>query len=156
MFLKSCSVIKLQSSPVKYNQFISFFHFKDISSIFFPKILSARISIPNNLESKAFNSLEASELFTAFLLRVQWNCMVRQKRGSSVRLQHALPLHPSKASCYRNYIIVICLYWLTRPSRPLGTARQVKTSWSLWTFRKGAYTAPRSLCLSSCNFLIFP
>lgn len=78
MFLKSCSVIKLQSSPVKYNQFISFFHFKDISSIFFPKILSARISIPNNLESKAFNSLEASELFTAFLLRVQWNCMVQQ------------------------------------------------------------------------------
>lgn len=63
-------MIKLQSSPVKYNHFISFFHFKDISSIFFPKILSARISIPNNLESKAFNSLDASELFTAFLLRV--------------------------------------------------------------------------------------
>ena len=57
--------------PLYFLHFL-LFRFKDISSIFFSQILSVRISIPNNLESQAFNSLKASELFIAFLLRVNW------------------------------------------------------------------------------------
>lgn len=72
-FFKSCSVIKLLSILVKLCCFVSFlyfFFFSRTSPKFFPKILLIAISIPNNLESKVFHGLEASEIFIAFLWRV--------------------------------------------------------------------------------------
>lgn len=126
---------------------------KKRTSKFFPKISLVTISIPNSLESKVFHSLEASEIFIAFLWRVNWTWGGRLKRDSSIGLYHALLLHPNKHSCYRNYIPDL-LPFTAQHQHALGTARSINSFLGLKTMHRRPRMAFRDLSLSSHNFQI--